>query len=61
VGYGRDHTGIREKCQKKDIFIGRAAVNDEQEYTKGHCSLIEMGVLRVSSMGCIGSGAVSLL
>ena len=26
-----------------------------------HCSLVELGVLRVSSMGCVGGGAVSLL
>jgi len=26
-----------------------------------HCSLVELGVLRVGSMGCVGGGAVSLL
>ena len=26
-----------------------------------HCSLVELGVLRVGSIGCIGGGTVSLL
>jgi hypothetical protein len=51
--------GDKGKASKKDIFIGRAAVNNEQEYTEGHCSLVEMGVLMVSSMGCVGGGVVS--